>query len=382
MKSIMARTFALAAAIAVGVALPASAAAATSGDAVVPYKIQVPDAVLTDLKARLARTRFPDEIPGTGWDYGANLGYMKELITYWRDKYDWRAQEKRLNQFDQFTTNIDGLNIHFVHQRSKVPNARALLLLNGWPGSIEEFAQVIGPLTDPVAHGGRAEDAFNVIVPDMPGYAFFRQAQRAGLLAGAHRQHVGDFDGPAGLHEVRRPGDRLGRVRRHLARVEGCRSYDGPAFEHLPGRPSARAANRHAARADDGRRGSGVRRDSKHESGNLGLRPQRLAGRAGRVDRRKIPRVERRWRQRRVGVHERSAPHQHHDLLGHRFRPLFDAPVLRSAPSRRPLVGLILRGLRAADVAGKGHGADRLRQLHRPIRPGRGSRRRSAACIR
>ena len=166
MKSIVAGTCALAAVIAVGVALPHSAAAATNGDAVMPYKIQVPDAVLTDLKARLARTRFPDEIPGTGWDYGSNLGYMKELVTYWRDKYDWRAQERRLNQFDQFTTNIDGLNIHFVHQRSKVPNARALLLLNGWPGSIEEFAQVIGPLTDPVAHGGRAEDAFNVIVPD------------------------------------------------------------------------------------------------------------------------------------------------------------------------------------------------------------------------
>jgi pimeloyl-ACP methyl ester carboxylesterase len=180
MKSIVARTFALAAAITLGVAQPPSAAAATSGDAVVPYKIQVPDAVLADLKARLARTRFPDEIPGTSWDYGANLGYMKELVGYWRDKYDWRAQEKRLNQFDQFTTNIDGLNIHFVHQRSKVPNARALLLLNGWPGSIEEFAQVIGPLTDPVAHGGRAEDAFNVIVPDMPGYAFSDKPKERG----------------------------------------------------------------------------------------------------------------------------------------------------------------------------------------------------------
>ena len=88
------------------------------GDAIVPFKIQVPDAVLSDLEQRLARTRFPGEISGSGWDYGTNLTYLRELVTYWRDRFDWRAAERRLNQFDQFTTNIDGLDIHFIHQRS------------------------------------------------------------------------------------------------------------------------------------------------------------------------------------------------------------------------------------------------------------------------
>jgi len=172
--------FLLAAEIAVGMAfavplsgqVPTVAKQRTASDAVVPFKVHVADSVLADLRSRLAKTRFPDEIPGAGWDYGANLNYIKELVTYWRDKYDWRAQERRLNQFDQFTTNIDGLNIHFIHQRSKVAGAKPLLLLNGWPSSMEEYSKVIAPLTDPVGNGGRSEDAFDVVVPDMPGYGF------------------------------------------------------------------------------------------------------------------------------------------------------------------------------------------------------------------
>jgi pimeloyl-ACP methyl ester carboxylesterase len=152
----------------------------TNAEAVVPFKIQVPDAVLTDLKQRLTRARFADEIPDAGWDYGTNAAYLKQLIDYWRDKYDWRAAEGRLNQFDQFKTKIDGLDIHFIHQRSKVPTAKPLLLLNGWPSSIEEYLKVIGPLTDPVAHGGRAEDAFHVIIPSMPGYGFSDKPRQRG----------------------------------------------------------------------------------------------------------------------------------------------------------------------------------------------------------
>jgi pimeloyl-ACP methyl ester carboxylesterase len=139
---------------------------------VVPFTIHLSDAVLADLKDRLARARLPDELPGAGWDYGMNLGYLKELVAYWRDQFDWRAQERRLNQFAQFQTNIDGLDIHFIHQRSKNPNALPLLLLNGWPSSIDEYSKVIGPLTDPVSYGGRAEDAFDVVIPSMPGFGF------------------------------------------------------------------------------------------------------------------------------------------------------------------------------------------------------------------
>jgi len=150
-----------------------SAAPAPVGqDAIVPFKIQVPEAVLTDLKQRLARTRFPGEINGSGWDYGTNLAYLRELVTYWRDRFDWRAAERRLNQFDQFTTNIDGLDIHFIHQRSRNPNALPLAVTHGWPGSIVEFTKIIGPLTDPAAHGGNASDAFHVVAISLPGFGF------------------------------------------------------------------------------------------------------------------------------------------------------------------------------------------------------------------
>src|SRR5713101_3967245 len=148
--------------------------------AVIPFKIQVPNAVLTDLKQRLSRARFADEFPDVGWDYGTNLAYLRSLVDYWRDKYDWRAQEKRLNQFDQFKTKIDGLEIYFIHQRSKNPAAMPLLLLTGWPSSIEEYTKVVGPLTDPVAYGGRAEDSFHVVIPSMPGFGFSGKPREKG----------------------------------------------------------------------------------------------------------------------------------------------------------------------------------------------------------
>ena len=151
-----------------------------SRPAIVPFKIHVPDSVLTDLKRRLAQSRFADEFPDAGWDYGTNLAYLKSLVDYWRDKYDWRAQEKRLNAFDQFMTTIDGVDIHFIHQKSKNPNAMPLLLLNGWPSSIVEYAKVIGPLTDPVAYGGRVEDSFDVVIPSMPGFGFSGKPRERG----------------------------------------------------------------------------------------------------------------------------------------------------------------------------------------------------------
>jgi pimeloyl-ACP methyl ester carboxylesterase len=139
--------------------------------AVIPFKIQVPDTVLADLKRRLAQARFADEFSDAGWDYGTNLAYLKSLVEYWRDKYDWRAQEKRLNTFDQFKTNIDGVDIHFIHQRSKNPNAMPLLLLNGWPSSIVEYEKVIGPLT---------ENSFHVVIPSMPGFGFSGKPRERG----------------------------------------------------------------------------------------------------------------------------------------------------------------------------------------------------------
>jgi pimeloyl-ACP methyl ester carboxylesterase len=145
---------------------------AQRGDAVVPFRIKVPDAVLTDLRERLARTRFPSEIEGSGWDYGTNLAYLKELVGYWRTKFDWREQERRLNQLPQFKTTIDGVEMHFVHKRSGRPGATPLVFIHGWPGSFVEVTKIIGPLTEPAASGGRPDDAFDVVAVSLPGYGF------------------------------------------------------------------------------------------------------------------------------------------------------------------------------------------------------------------
>lgn len=146
-----------------------------------PFKIQVDDAVLTDLKQRLARTRWPDEIPGSEWDYGTNLEYLQELVAYWRDTFDWRAQEKLLNSFPQFKAEIDGLNIHFIHVKGKGPHPIPLLITHGWPGSFFEMYKIIGPLTDPASFGGRPEDAFDVVVPSLPGYGFSDHPRERGM---------------------------------------------------------------------------------------------------------------------------------------------------------------------------------------------------------
>jgi pimeloyl-ACP methyl ester carboxylesterase len=137
-----------------------------------PFRIEIPQADLDDLKARLARTRWPDELPGGGWERGVPVRYLEELAAYWRTGYDWRVHEHRLNQIPQFTTTIDGQNIHFLHVRSPVPGAVPLIMTHGWPGSIVEFLDVIGPLTDPRAHGADPGDAFDMVIPSIPGYGF------------------------------------------------------------------------------------------------------------------------------------------------------------------------------------------------------------------
>ena len=139
---------------------------------ITPFRIEIPQAVLDDLHDRLARTRWPDELPDAGWSYGVPRGYVEALADHWRTVYDWRAWEARLNEHPQFTTTIEGQNVHFLHVRSPEPDALPLVLTHGWPGSIVEFLDVIGPLTDPAAHGGDPADAFDLVVPSLPGYGF------------------------------------------------------------------------------------------------------------------------------------------------------------------------------------------------------------------
>ncbi|HZX05514.1 epoxide hydrolase [Kribbella sp.] len=136
------------------------------------FSIDIPQSALDDLAAKLASARFPVALPGDDWNTGVPVSWLSSLAEYWRTSYDWRAAEKELNAYPQFTTEIDGQRIHFIHVRSAEPDALPLLLTHGWPGSIVEFLDVIGPLTDPVAHGGQAADAFDVVIPALPGFGF------------------------------------------------------------------------------------------------------------------------------------------------------------------------------------------------------------------
>ena len=137
-----------------------------------PFRIDVPQAQLDDLRARIAATRWPGEIPGSGWTRGVPVEYLRELAEYWRTSYDWPAAQARLNALPQFTTEIDGANVHFIHVRSPEAGATPLLLTHGWPGSIAEFLGVVGPLSDPRAHGGDPADAFHLVIPSIPGFGF------------------------------------------------------------------------------------------------------------------------------------------------------------------------------------------------------------------
>jgi epoxide hydrolase len=149
-----------------------SRSSASVEDAIVPFSIEVPQADLDDLALRLARTRWPDELPGAGWEYGVPLAYLKDLADYWRTTYDWRVHERELNALPGFRTTIDGQPIHFLHVRSPESDALPLVVTHGWPGSVAEFLDVVGPLTDPRSHGGDPTVAFDLVIPALPGFGF------------------------------------------------------------------------------------------------------------------------------------------------------------------------------------------------------------------
>lgn len=212
-----------------------------------PYTVAVPDAVLVDLHNRLVNTRWPDSVPNAGWGYGASLEYMQELVAYWRDEFDWRAFEARLNTFPQFTASIDGQSVHFIHVKSPAPNAVPLLLLHGWPSSPGEFLKLIDPLTDPAAHGGRVEDAVDLIIPSLPGFGFsgptteagWHPARMADALAelmtelGYERffAHGGDWGSVVASQLALRHEERVGGLHLTFLMTSGLRPEDGDPTE-------------------------------------------------------------------------------------------------------------------------------------------------------
>lgn len=145
------------------------------------FTVRLPEEVLEDLRDRLARTRWPDQLAGSGWAYGSDLDYLKELTDYWRNGFDWRKQEQAINTLLNYRAMVEGAGIHFIYERGKGPDPLPLLITHGWPSSFVEMLKIIPMLTDPVNHGGRAEDSFDVVVPSMPGYGFSDRPDRPGM---------------------------------------------------------------------------------------------------------------------------------------------------------------------------------------------------------
>jgi pimeloyl-ACP methyl ester carboxylesterase len=146
-----------------------------------PFSVAIPDEVLADLKERLARIRWPDDFANSQWEYGTNLDYLKELVEYWRDEYDWRQHEDAINAFSQYRSTIDGIPIHFIHEPGKGPRPMPLILSHGWPWTFWDFHKVIRPLSGPAAFGGDPTDAFDVVVPSLPGYGFSTPLTKPGI---------------------------------------------------------------------------------------------------------------------------------------------------------------------------------------------------------
>ncbi|OPJ61369.1 epoxide hydrolase family protein [Clostridium chromiireducens] len=153
------------------------------------FQIQVSDEVLDDLKYRLEHIRWPDQLEGTDWQRGTEINYLKSLISYWKEKYDWRTQERELNRFSQFRCNVDGIDIHFVHEKGKGPNPIPIILTHGWPDSYLRYKKIIPLLTDPKSYGGSPEDSFDVIVPSLPGFGFSSKPKHSGM----NNCHISDL---------------------------------------------------------------------------------------------------------------------------------------------------------------------------------------------
>ena len=153
------------------------------------FAVNIPEEVLADLQRRLEHTRWPDEVEGSEWGYGANLAYMQELVNYWRTRFDWRAQERVINSFANFRAEVEGLGIHFIHERGKGPEPMPLILTHGWPSSFAEMLKIIPLLTDPERYGADPRDAFDVVVPSIPGFGFSDRP----TLPGMTRSRVADL---------------------------------------------------------------------------------------------------------------------------------------------------------------------------------------------
>jgi pimeloyl-ACP methyl ester carboxylesterase len=203
-------------------ATPGPATPAAQAGAIRPFTIHVDDARLHDLQSRLKATRWPDQVPGSGWSYGVDQVYLRELVDYWQTGYDWRAQERLLNSFPQFHTSIDGIDVHFLHVRSSHPEATPLVLVHGWPGSVHEFYKLIPMLTEPQQHGGTSADAFHVVCPSLPGFGFSSPPRSAGWSSQRMAEVIAKLMARLGYDRYgAQGGDWGGGIVRWLASADG-----------------------------------------------------------------------------------------------------------------------------------------------------------------
>jgi pimeloyl-ACP methyl ester carboxylesterase len=245
-----------------------------------PFRIAVPQRDIDDLHRRVRHTRWPDHVPSSGWTYGAELATMRALAEYWADGYDWRRHEAALNEIPQLTATVDGQRIHVLHARSKDPNALPLVITHGWPGSIAEFRHVIGPLVDPVAHGGNAEDAFHVVAPSLPGYGFSGPTTEPGWDIERTARAFAEVMGALGYTRYGAQGGDWGSmVARHLGRLDSGHVV-GVHVNLLIGFPAGKPDDHQDVTAFE--RGLNARMDDYMTSGNgyvaiQSTRPQSLA---------------------------------------------------------------------------------------------------------
>lgn len=249
-------------------------------NAITPFRIDIPERDMTDLTERLGRSRWPDELAGVGWGYGVALERVKELAAYWRDRFDWHAQQERLNEFPQFTTVIDNQRVHFLHVRSPEPDAFPLLLTHGWPGSFAEFAGLIGPLTDPRHHGGDPAEAFDVVVPSLPGFGFSTPTSERGWGVERIARAWAELMHRLGYTRYGAQGGDWGaRVSPQLARTDPLHVV-GVHVNALVALPNGDPAEMESLDADDLAGLDGLRRWNAERSGYaqiMSTRPQTLA---------------------------------------------------------------------------------------------------------
>ena len=257
-----------------------------------PFTIAIPQADIDDLHRRIDSARWPEKEPVDDWSQGVPLAALRDLVAYWRHGYDWRRCEARLNELGQFVTAIDGLDIHFLHVRSPHPEAAPLILTHGWPGSVIEFMECIAPLADPVAHGGRAEDAFHVVVPSLPGYGFSAKPPATGWGVPKVGEAWATLMGRLGYERWFAQGGDWGAIVTTVMGAQAPRGLAGIHTNMTISRPSAEdkadTSPEVLAALEAGANYNtfefGLFEDPVHPPADHRLRTGRFAGRSGGVD--------------------------------------------------------------------------------------------------